>query len=157
MSIEKKVWGQTEDGKEIFLYTLKNVSGAFVELTSVGAGIVSIGVPDKNGNLLDVALGYKEAASYFGDGPCSGKVPGRFANRIAEGKFTLDGKEYSLPINNGPNHLHGGPEGFQNKVWESREVEKGVEFMYYSPDGEMGYPGALKAVAHYEWSEENEL
>lgn len=157
MNIAKKVWGQTEDGKEILLYTLKNESGAFVELSSIGAGIVSIAVPDKNGNLLDVALGYKEAASYFGDGPCSGKIPGRFANRIAEGKFTLDGVEYSLPINNGPNHLHGGPEGFHSQVWESREVENGVEFMYYAEDGEMGYPGALKTVAHYEWSEENEL
>ncbi len=157
MKISKELWGRTSCGKEIYLYTIKNTSGAYVQLSSVGAGIVSVVVPDKDGKLEDVALGYPEALSYFGDGPCAGKVPGRYANRIALGKFTLDGKEYSLPVNNGPNHLHGGPEGFQNKVWESRENEGGVEFLYYSEDGEMGYPGALKAVARYDWSEEDEL
>ena len=104
-----------------------------------------------------MVLGYPEAASYFADGPCAGKVPGRFANRIARGKFELDGKVYELPVNNGPNHLHGGPEGFQNQVWESRIENGGVEFLYDAADGEMGYPGALKAVARYEWSEENEI
>ena len=157
MERTKELWATTPCGKEIYLYTLKNASGAYVQLSSVGAGIVSVVVPDKDGVLADVALGYPEAASYFGDGPCAGKVPGRFANRVALGKFTLNGVEYTLPVNNGPNHLHGGPEGFQNKVWESREHEGGVEFLYYSEDGEMGYPGALKAVARYEWTEENEL
>ena len=157
MELTKELWGKSACGKEIYLYTLKNESGAYVQLSSVGAGIVSVVVPDKDGVLADVALGYPEASSYFGDGPCAGKVPGRFANRIALGKFTLDGVEYELPINNGPNHLHGGPKGFQNKVWESREHEGGIEFLYYSEDGEMGYPGALKTVARYEWTEENEL
>ena len=157
MKIEKKVWGTAPCGKEIHKYIITNDSGAYVELSEVGAGIVSVVVPDREGHLSDVALGYKDVLSYFGDGPCMGKVPGRFANRIAKGHFTLDGKEYELPVNNGPNHLHGGPEGFQNQVWESREKDGGVEFLYYSQDGEMGYPGALKAVARYEWSEENEL
>ena len=157
MELIKELWGKSACGKEIYLYTLKNESGAYVQLSSVGAGIVSVVVPDKDGALADVCLGYPEAASYFGDGPCAGKVPGRFANRIALGKFELDGVEYELPINNGPNHLHGGPDGFQHKVWESREHEGGVEFLYYSEDGEMGYPGALKAVARYDWTEENEL
>ena len=157
MELKKELWGKSACGKEIYLYTLKNESGAYVQLSSVGAGIVSVVVPDKNGELADVALGYPEATSYFGDGPCAGKIPGRYANRVALGKFTLDGVEYTLPVNNGPNHLHGGPDGFQNKVWESREREGGVEFLYYSEDGEMGYPGALKAVARYEWTEENEL
>ena len=80
----------------------------------------------------DVVIGYKKPGDYFGDGPCCGKVPGRYANRIAKGKFTLDGVEYTLPINNGPNHLHGGPEGFQNQVWESRVEGDSVEFLYYS-------------------------
>ncbi|MBQ8838433.1 MAG: galactose mutarotase [Bacteroidales bacterium] len=155
--IKKELWGKSACGKEIYLYTITNEKGASVQLSSVGAGIVGITVPDKDGNLADVVLGYPEAASYFADGPCAGKVPGRYANRIALGHFTLDGKEYTLPVNNGPNHLHGGPEGFQNKVWESRESEGGVEFLYYSEDGEMGYPGALKAVARYEWSEDCEL
>ena len=143
--------------KEGYYYTLTNAKGASVTLSEIGAGIVSIIVPDKDGKLADVVLGYEKPESYFGDGPFLGKCPGRFANRIALGKFTLNGKEYALPINCGPNHLHGGPEGFSNKVWESRTVGDAVEFMYFSEDGEQGYPGNLKVVAHYEWSEDNEL
>lgn len=157
MDIKKELWGTTSCGKEIYRYTLTNSNGASVQLSSVGAGIVSIRVPDREGNLADVVLGYPDPMSYFADGPCAGKVPGRYANRIALGKFTLDGKEYTLPVNNGPNHLHGGPQGFQNKVWESRIDGDAVEFLYDAEDGEMGYPGALKAVARYEWSEENDL
>ena len=156
-TIEQKLWGKTPDGKEIFLYTLTNCQGASVQVSSVGAGIVSVNVPDKNGVIADVVLGYPDPMSYFADGPCAGKIPGRYANRIAKGHFTLDGKEYELPINNGPNHLHGGPQGFQNQVWDSRIHEDGVEFLYFSEDGEMGYPADLKAVARYEWSEDNEL
>ena len=96
MDITKELWATTPDGKEIFLYTLKNASGAYVKLASVGAGIVSVVVPDKDGKLDDVVLGYANALDYIGDGPCCGKVPGRFANRIALGKFTLDGKVYPL-------------------------------------------------------------
>ena len=157
MSIVKELWSTTKCGKEIYKYTLTNAKGASVVLSDIGAGIVSIIVPDKDGNLADVALGYPVAESYFGDGPCFGKCPGRFANRIALGKFSIDGVEYNLPINNGPNSLHGGPEGFMNKVWESRIEGDAVEFMYFSEDGEQGYPGNLKAVAHYEWSEDCEL
>ncbi len=157
MKITKELWGNGPDGKEIFLYTLQNESGAFVRLSSVGAGIVGIAVPDKDGKLADVVLGYPEAASYFADGPCAGKCPGRYANRIAKGKFTLDGAEYTLPVNNGPNHLHGGPAGFQNQVWDSRIANDGVEFMYFSEDGEAGYPGNLKVIARYEWGEDNAL
>lgn len=157
MEVIKELWGKSACGKEIFRYTIKNSNEAYVQLSSVGAGIVSIVVPDKDGRMNDVVLGYSDPLTYLGDGPCSGKIPGRYANRIALGKFQLDGVEYTLPVNNGPNHLHGGPEGFQNKVWESRESEGGVEFLYYSEDGEMGYPGALKAIARYEWTEENEL
>ena len=133
--ITKEIWGKTPCGKEINLYTLTNSKGAYVKLSDIGAGVVSVVVPDKDGNMADVALGYPVPESYFGDGPCSGKIPGRFANRIAHGKFTLDGVEYDLPINNGPSHHHGGPDGFYNKVWESREHEGGVEFLYYSEDG----------------------
>ena len=156
MKLVKELWGTSPCGKEIILYTLTNGSGASVKLSNIGAGIVSVVVPDKDGALADVALGYPDPLSYFADGPCAGKVPGRYANRIALGKFELDGVEYTLPVNNGPNHLHGGPEGFQNKVWESREHEGGVEFLYYSEDGEMGYPGAVKAVVRYEWTEEGQ-
>lgn len=157
MAITRRIWSRTEDGRPIYKYTMTNKSGASVVLTNIGAGIVSINVPDKDGKLGDVVLGYGKAESYFGDGPCAGKCPGRYANRIAKGRFTLDGKTYELPINNGPNHLHGGPEGCQNKVWESRKKNGAVEFMYFFEDGEMGYPGNLKVVAHYEWNDENQL
>ena len=157
MEIKKILWGKTPDGKEIFKYTLTNSNGCYVELGSVGAAIVAIGVPDREGKIGDVVIGYDDPMSYFADGPCSGKCPGRFANRIAKGHFTLDGREYTLPINNGPNHLHGGPKGFQNQVWDSRNGEDWVEFMYFSEDGEAGYPGNLKAVARYEWGDDNAL
>ena len=157
ITIKKELWGTAECGKEIYKYTMTNASGASVVLGSIGAAIVGINVPDRDGKLADVVIGYPDAASYFADGPCAGKIPGRFANRIAKGRFTLDGKEYALPINNGPNHLHGGPEGFQNQVWDSRIEGDAVEFMYFSQDGEAGYPGNLKVVAHYEWNEDNEL
>ena len=107
MEITKELWGMAPDGKEIFRYTMKNASGAYVQLSSLGAGITAIVVPDKAGKLSNVVLGYPKALDYLSDGPCAGKIPGRYANRIAKGKFTLDGVEYSLPINNGPNHLHG--------------------------------------------------
>ncbi len=154
---QKTLWGKTPCGKEIWKYRLTNASGAWAEVSNVGAGIVGIAVPDKDGNIADVVLGYPKPESYFGDGPCFGKCPGRYANRIAKGRFTLDGQTYELPINNGPNHLHGGPEGFQNQVWDSREDGDAVEFQYIAADGEMGYPGTLKAVARYEWTEDNAL
>ena len=138
-------------------YTLTNSKGASVVLSELGACVVSICVPDRDGKLADVVLGYDSQEAYYHDGPFLGKVPGRFANRIAKGKFTLDGVEYTLPINNGPNHLHGGPEGFAERIWDSRIVGDAVEFMYFSEDGEQGYPGNLKVVAHYEWSEDCEL
>lgn len=139
-------------------YTLTNDSGASVTLSSLGAGIVSVLVPDKSGTIENVVLGYKDAAAYIADGPCAGKIPGRFANRIARGHFTLDGKEYTLAINNGPNALHGGPEGFMNRIWDSStDSDNSVIFKYVAKDGEEGYPGNLTAKARYTWSDNNEL
>ena len=114
MIIEKST--VTSPKGDITLYTLTNASGANVVLSSLGAGIVGVTVPDHSGKLDDVALGYADAADYFYDGPCAGKVPGRYANRIARGHLRVDGKDYQLAINNGPNALHGGPEGFQNRI-----------------------------------------
>lgn len=156
MEIVKKLWGKTSKG-DVHIYEITNSNGASVRLSEIGAGIVSIIVPDKEGKLADVVLGYPNPEDYFEDGPCAGKCPGRYANRIAKGHFTLDDKEYILPINNACNHLHGGPDGFQNQIWESRIVDDAVEFMYFSEDGEAGYPGNLKVIAHYEWTEDNEL
>jgi aldose 1-epimerase len=144
---------------EITLYTLTNASGASVTLSSLGAGIVSVIVPDRNGVLTDVAIGYSNPADYIADGPCAGKVPGRFANRIAKGHFTLDGKEYTLAINNGPNALHGGPTGFMNRIWNSTAdaVSGTVTFTLHSADGEEGYPGNLDVTARYTWNDDNDL
>lgn len=139
---------------DITLYTLTNKTGAQVTLSALGAGIVSVIVPDKTGKMEDVALGYKNPVDYFADGPCAGKVPGRFANRIARGHLVVDGHEYQLAINNGPNALHGGPEGFQNRIWESRIENEDVVFTYIAADGEEHYPGTLKAEARYHWSDD---
>jgi aldose 1-epimerase len=158
MSIHKELWGHAEDGAQILKYTLRNSSGAKVCLGSVGAGITSVIVPDKDGKMDDVVIGYKDPLSYFHDGPCAGKCPGRYANRIALGKFTLDGVTYDkLPINNGPNHLHGGPDGFANRVWDSRTEDDSVIFSIFSKDGDAGYPGNVRAEVHYTWNDDNEL
>lgn len=142
---------------EITLYTLTNKSGASVTLSSLGAGIVAVTVPDATGNMANVVLGYKDPASYLADGPCAGKIPGRFANRIALGHFTLDGKDYTLAVNNGPNALHGGPTGFMNRIWDSSLNGDSVEFSYRAADGEEGYPGNLDVKAIYTWTDDNEL
>lgn len=136
---------------------LTNDHGAWVELSSLGAGITGLGVADREGNIENIALNYADDASYFEDGPCMGKIPGRYANRIAKGIFRLGDKEYQLAVNNGPNHLHGGPTGFQNRLWECRELPNGVRFTYVSADGEEGYPGQLRVTADYIWSENDIL
>ena len=141
----------------ITVYNLENTSGASVTLSSLGAGIMAVRVPDKDGNIDNVALSYSNPADYMADGPCLGKVPGRYANRIANGKLVISDKEYQLNINNGPNALHGGPTGFQNRIWDSEEIENGVRFTYHSADGEENYPGNLTAIAEYTWSEDNTL
>ena len=143
---------------EIELFTITNASGASVAVSTLGAGIVAVNVPDRNGRLDDVVLGYADPADYIADGPCAGKVPGRYANRIARGHLVVAGKTYSLPINNGPNSLHGGPEGFQNQNW--KVVATGndtVTMEYTAADGEMGYPGRLTATATYRWTDDNAL
>lgn len=143
---------------EIALFKITNASGASVTLSSLGAGIVAVVVPDRNGKLDDVALGYADSADYLADGPCAGKIPGRYANRIAKGHLEIDGKVYHLPINNGPNHLHGGPDGFQNRIWDVAAVgDDSVTFRLISPDGDAGYPGNLTAIATYNWSNDNSL
>ncbi|MBR6284165.1 MAG: galactose mutarotase [Muribaculaceae bacterium] len=143
---------------EITLITLENESGAHVVLSSLGAGINSIVVPDNQGYLADVVLGYAAADDYLYDGPCMGKIPGRYANRIAGGHLEVDGKVHQLAINNGPNALHGGPEGFQNQIWDfEMEENNRVVFTLVSPDGDEHYPGELTARVAYTWTEDNIL
>lgn len=142
---------------EITLFRIENESGASVMLSSLGAGIVEVNVPDRDGKIENVSLRYADPADYMADGPCLGKVPGRYANRIALGKLSVGGKDYQLAINNGPNALHGGPTGFMNRIWEAEEMADGVRFTYKAADGEENYPGALTAVAEYHWSDDDVL
>ena len=145
-------------GGEVTWITLGNASGATVCLSSLGAGIVAVNVPDSKGRMADVALGYAEPADYMADGPCLGKCPGRYANRIARGHLVVDGVLHQLAINCGPNALHGGPGGFQNHIWNVVETASDhVIFQYTSPDGEEGYPGELTVRITYSWSDDNRL
>ena len=137
---------------------LTNKSGASVMLTERGAGIVSIVVPDRNGVMGDVVLGYRDEESYLADGPCAGKIPGRFANRIDGGRFTLDGKEYQLVKNHPDYQLHGGPDGFSNRLWKASQIsDTEVVLTLDSPDGDQGYPGNMHVEATYTWGEDNSL
>ena len=137
---------------------LINKSGASVMLTERGAGIVSIVVPDRNGVMGDVVLGYRNEESYLADGPCAGKIPGRFANRIDGGRFTLDGKEYQLVKNHPDYQLHGGPDGFSNRLWKASQIsDTEVVLTLDSPDGDQGYPGNMHVEATYTWGEDNSL
>ncbi len=148
-AISKTSWGKLPDGTAVDLYTL--TSGKLeVQLTTFGARIVSIKTPDRTGKVADVALGYSSLDGYVTDNKTYvGSIVGRYGNRIAHGKFSLDGKEYNIPLNNGPNTLHGGTTGFDRKVWKAHEVPGGVEFTLVSPDGDMGYPGTLTAHVKY--------
>lgn len=147
----------TEAG-QVSLFKITNSSGASVTLTSAGAGIVSVNVPDRNGLMADVVTGYENQADYLGDGPCSGKTVGRFGNRIARGHLDIDGTVYQLPINNGPNCLHGGPEGIHNQIWQGRvDGDSTVVFTLTDADGHMGFPGNLDVCVAYTWTDGNEL
>ena len=148
------------DFDSIQLYTLKNKAGMEVKLTNYGAIITSIKIADRDGTFADIALGYNDVSGYMNavDKPYFGAVVGRYGNRIAKGKFTLDGEEYELATNNGENHLHGGVIGLDKVVWDAEVVGKNaVRFTYLAKDGEEGYPGNLQIAVTYTLTEENEL
>lgn len=142
---------------DITLVRIENSRGCWVQLSSLGAGITGLAVPDRNGMIQNVVLGYADPADYMADGPCAGKTPGRYANRIGRGRLEINGKTYELPINNGPNHLHGGPGGFQNRIWNCSVEEDKVVFTLRSEDGDMGYPGNLDVKVTYQWDDDNRL
>ena len=148
---------KTVDGKNVDLYILTNKNGSEASVTNYGAKIVSLHVPDRDGKMIDVVLGHNTIDEYLtSKEPYFGGVCGRVANRIAKGKFTLDGVEYQLAINNGPNHLHGGLKGFNAVVWDARQTdEQTIELTYVSPDGEEGYPGTLTTKITYNWGDDN--
>jgi aldose 1-epimerase len=160
--IKKGSFGKTAEGRAVEIYTLVNSKGASAQIITYGGTVVSLKVPDKNGKFADVVLGYDSIADYEKNQSYIGALIGRYGNRIAKGKFTLDGKEYTLAKNNGENHLHGGPKGFDKVVWTAAPpwIDKyGVhlELTYLSRDGEEGYPGNLNVKVVYSLTENNEL
>jgi aldose 1-epimerase len=154
-------FGKLADGTAIETVTLKSAKGVSVRVMTYGATIQSLMVPDRNGHAGDVALGYDTAQEYAAQPQFFGASVGRYANRIAGGKFTLDGKTYTLATNDGPNHLHGGKKGFDKRVWKIESVASGkdakVVLSYVSADMEEGYPGELHATVTYALNDNNEL
>ena len=155
VQIEQHVWGMTPEGEAIILYTLTNGQGAQLRLSNFGAAIVSLTMPDREGRMADVVLGYKHPEGYFYDGAAAGKSVGRCANRIAGGRMTIDGVAYALEINNGRNHLHGGTKNFANRIWESRVETNRVVMSLLSEDGDQGYPGELNVEAVFDFDDDN--
>jgi aldose 1-epimerase len=147
------------DFDHIQQFTLKNGHGLEVQVTNYGAIITTIKVPDRNGKVADVTLGYNDVAGYINavDKPYFGAVVGRYGNRIAKGRFTIEGTEYSLPINNGPNSLHGGSYGFDKVVWNAEAGDTSVKLSYLAKDGEQGYPSNLQTTVTYTLTDNNEI
>lgn len=162
MAITSKVFGTTQHGEQVTLFTMTNKSGASVSVLELGAIITSIIVPDKNGTMADVTLGYDTLDRYEGDHGFMGDIVGRYGNRIAKAAFTLDGVTYQLAVNDNQNHLHGGKEGFNTKVWKLLSAEEGefadsVKLHYLSPDMEENYPGNLDVTVTYTWDDDCNL
>jgi aldose 1-epimerase len=161
MQISSSTLGRTVSGKDIGLFTCSNHRGLVMKVISLGATLVELQTPDRQGNVANVNLGFCRWDDYQQRHPYFGSTVGRFANRIAGGSFTLDGTTYQLAVNNGPNHLHGGEIGFDRVVWVGQAFKAknaaGVRFSYTSPDGEEGYPGTLDVIVTYTLSEQNEL
>ena len=159
--ISKKPFGKTADGKGVEIYTLTNSRGAEAQIITYGGTVVSLKMPDKSGKLADIVLGFDSVADYEKNTAYIGALIGRYGNRIAKGRFTLNGKEYVLAANNGVNHLHGGPKGYDKVVWTAKPSTDAsganLGLTYLSPDGEEGYPGNLSIKVVYTLTEKNEL
>lgn len=154
-------FGALADGTRITAVELSNSRGMSARIITLGATLQALDVPDAEGRTADVVLGYDDPQQYLDDPQYFGATVGRYANRIAKGRFTLDGREYALPVNDGANHLHGGPRGLDKVVWTLAEAESGsparAVLTYTSPDGEMGYPGTLELTAIYSLGDDNAL
>ena len=166
MNIKKELFGKAKDNKEVILFSLHNNNGMTVKITNYGGIITNLSVPDKNGNFDNIVLGFDSLEKYTSQDylaacPYLGAIIGRYANRIAGGRFLLEGKEYRLIRNNGPNHLHGGTIGFDKVVWDASEFRSdgsvGLKMHYFSKDMEEGYPGNLKITVIYSLTNQNEL
>jgi aldose 1-epimerase len=166
MGVTKRDFGKTGDGEPVELYTLTNNRGMVAKIMTYGAILTELHVPDKSGKSADVVLGFDNLGQYLKGHPFFGAIAGRYANRIAKGQFALDGQTYHLPINNGPNTLHGGTVGFDKHVWSARPIRTGdsadaeavgVAFTLTSPDGDQGFPGTLTATVTYTITDDNAL
>jgi len=159
--VTKEIFGVAPSGQPIYLYTLRNSQGVQAAITNYGGRIVSLKTPDRKGKFDDIVLGFDSLQEYLHDNPFFGALVGRYANRIANGQFTLDGVKYELARNNGPNTLHGGLKGFDKKIWSAQAAEDkdGPELVlhYFSKDGEEGFPGDLNVTVTYTLTENNEL
>ncbi len=159
--VTSQAWGKTPEGAEVNLYTLTNAKGVEARIMNYGAILVSLKVPDRQGTLSDIVLGFDSLDPYLKENPHFGAVVGRYGNRIAKGHFTLEGKEYKLAINNGANSLHGGIKGFDKQLWTGKTMETkdgpAVQLTYVSKDGEEGYPGTLTSTVTYTLTGTNEL
>lgn len=157
MKITKSEFGVTSTGETVNLYHMENNSGAYIEIIDFGARIHKLVVPNRDGALTDVCLSVSTLENYEKDRAYYGAICGRVANRICKGKFSLNGVEYQLAINNGPNHLHGGNVGYSHKVWKSAVKDDKLVLTMESPDGDENYPGNLTLTVTYSWSEDNEI
>jgi aldose 1-epimerase len=161
VKVSKTPFGSTSNGTAVDLFTLENSSGMQAKITNYGGIITQLHVPDQNGELGDVVLGYDKLSSYIKASPYFGCIAGRYANRIAKGQFKIGETTYNLATNNGDNHLHGGNVGFDKQVWTAKEVtglgKAGIELTYLSKDGEEGYPGNLASKVTYWLTNQNEL
>ncbi len=161
LSIDKSSFGRTADGQEVDLFTLTNSQGVKVKVATYGGIVTSVQTPDRTGKLGEIALGFDSLEDYLKGHPYFGAICGRVANRIAKGKFTIDGVEYQVATNNGDNHLHGGIKGFDKVVWKAKASqapgEVRLELSYLSPAGEEGYPGALQTTVTYSLNDKNEF
>lgn len=157
-AIQKENYGTTADGEQVELFTLTNAKGMEVKIITYGGRITSLKAPDKTGDLENVVLGFDSLEQYTKDNPFFGALIGRFGNRIAKAKFSLDGKEYGLAQNDGENHLHGGERGFDKVVWNAEEAgDNALKLTYTSEDMEEGYPGTLETTVVYTLKEDNSL
>src|SRR5262245_20875657 len=160
--VQQSSFGATSDGTPLDLYTLSNRNGMTVKVTSYGATITEIHAPDRNGTFADVVVGYGDIKGFQSqNNPYFGATVGRYANRIAKGKFVIDGREYQVPVNNGPNSLHGGKIGFDKVVWKAEVLNDAkspsVRFKHISAAGDQGYPGTLGAALTFSLNDKNEL
>ncbi|HEU4753433.1 MAG TPA: galactose-1-epimerase, partial [Armatimonadota bacterium] len=159
--IRKRAWGKTAAGTPVDLYVLTNRNGVVAKITNYGGILTELHVPDRRGKMDDVVLGFDNLQQYLDGSPYFGATVGRYANRIARGRFKLNGKTYKLAVNNPPNHLHGGDRGFDKVVWKAKPVSSSegpaLQLTYRSPDGDEGYPGTLNTTVTYTLTNRNEV